>query len=86
MGWWQAGPNGSSLHTEDTGMVWGDGPADHVDIMFDRVVEAFLEAWGRPPTPEEYEAGLKFGHEGRMEDLATGAAVERLRVKKRLAL
>ncbi len=30
MGWWNQGVDGSSLHVESTGLVWGDRPADEV--------------------------------------------------------
>ena len=60
MGWWRAGKDGSSLHLEETGLVWGDGPADIMDDAIEAIVTQFREAYGRKPTRDELEAGLKF--------------------------
>jgi hypothetical protein len=60
MGWWNMGPNGSSLHTEDTGMVWGDGPADFMDDAISFIVEDFQRVWDRRPTLAEMKAGFEF--------------------------
>jgi hypothetical protein len=60
MGWWRAGKDGSSLHAEDTGLVWGDGPADILDDAIEAIVAEFTGAYGRKPTQEELKAGLLF--------------------------
>jgi hypothetical protein len=60
MGWWRAGRDGSSLHAEETGLVWGDGPADILDDAIDRIVAEFQRDYGRKPSRDELEAGLKF--------------------------
>lgn len=60
MGWWRAGADGSSLHAEETGLVWGDGPADILDDAIGKIIAEFREAYGRKPTRAELEAGLKF--------------------------
>lgn len=58
MGWWNAAPNGASLLTEETGLVWGDGPADSLDFAIDDVVKSYQERLGRKPTVDELTAGL----------------------------
>jgi hypothetical protein len=60
MGWWRAGADGSSLHAEETGLVWGDGPADIMDDAIDKITDEFQAAYGRKPSRIELEAGLQF--------------------------
>lgn len=60
MGWWRTGKDGSSLHIEETGLVWGDGPADIMDNALDEIVTEFLAAYNRKPSRTELEAGLLF--------------------------
>jgi hypothetical protein len=60
MGWWNSGSDGSSLHSEDTGLTWGDGPADVMDSAIERIVKEFESAWGRKPLRAELEAGFLF--------------------------
>lgn len=60
MGWWNQGSDGSSLHEEDTGLTWGDGPADTFGDALDNVVVQFQSALGRNPTKAELRAGLEF--------------------------
>jgi hypothetical protein len=60
MGWWRAGKDGSSLHAEETGLVWGDGPADIMDDAIEKIVAEFLRDYGRKPTQDELIAGLLF--------------------------
>jgi hypothetical protein len=60
MGWWQHGSDGTSLHDEDTGLIWGDRPADAVDEAIDKIVDDFREVWHRDPTYDEMVAGIKF--------------------------
>jgi hypothetical protein len=61
MGWWRAGEDGSSLHEEETGLVWGDDPADIVDNALDEIEQEFLQFWGRKPLRKELVAGILFG-------------------------
>ena len=51
MGYWNQGADGTSLHRNKTGLIWGDSPADIVDDAIDI---------GREPTPEELRAGFAF--------------------------
>ncbi len=60
MGWWNAGPDGTSLHTGPTGLVWGDEPADIVDGAIDEIVDAFRKDWNRNPTMKEMLSGFRF--------------------------
>jgi hypothetical protein len=60
MGWWRAGKDGSSLHREETGLVWGDGPADIMDDAIDKIVAEFQRDYGRKPSRDELTAGLLF--------------------------
>lgn len=60
MGWWRAGSDGSSLHAEETGLVWGDGPADILDDAIDKISAEFRAAYDRSPSRAELEAGLLF--------------------------
>jgi len=60
MGWWNQKPDGTSLEVIDTGLVWGDGPADTMDTAIAEIVHQFQSAWTRKPTKAELEAGLKF--------------------------
>ena len=59
MGWWIQDEEGHSF-SGDTGMLWGDGPADILDAALDKIVKEFQEKWGRPATQKELEAGFKF--------------------------
>lgn len=67
MGWWNARLDGASLQQQETGLVWGDGPADWMDGAIDKIVAEFDEAWGRRPTRAEMEAGLRFSLGGDWE-------------------
>lgn len=76
MGWWNHGPDGSSLHPDATGLVWGDACANAIDEalspgdgqdFYDRMTRAlnrvaaeFNAAWGRNPTRQEIVAGVLF--------------------------
>lgn len=59
MGWWDANPRGG-LALGDTGIVWGDGPADILDNAIDAINREFKEAWGRSVTLDELKAGFSF--------------------------
>ena len=41
MGYWNQGADGSSLHTEETGLIWGDSPADVFDAAIADAVQNF---------------------------------------------
>lgn len=60
MGYWNQGADGSSLHTEETGLIWGDSPADVFDAAIADAVRIFTEDVGREPTEEELTAGFQF--------------------------
>lgn len=60
MGWWNAKANGASLQSDDTGILWGDGPADLMGDAVDRIVEEFERCVERRPTKVELRAGLEF--------------------------
>lgn len=64
MGWWQQDTEGHSfadaMAGETIAGVWGDHPADLLDAAFDAIDAAFMEEWGRKPTRQEVEAGIKF--------------------------
>ena len=60
MGYWNQGADGTSLHRNKTGLIWGDSPADIVDDAIDMVRAKFTEDIGREPTPEELRAGFAF--------------------------
>lgn len=60
MGWWRAREDGTSLVTEETGIAWGDGPADILDKAIGEIREEFLRGCGRPPTRIELMAGMLF--------------------------
>lgn len=60
MGWWRARRDGASLQLDETGLSWGDGPADLLDDVLGEIVSDFKRAFGRPPTKGELRAGLEF--------------------------
>ena len=60
MGYWNSAADGSSLQAEDTGIIWGDQPADILDDAIDAIVSKFTEDVGRVPTRAEMEAGWLF--------------------------
>lgn len=60
MGYWNQDREGHSLIVEDTGLVWGDAPADAIDDALAAIVSAFKEDVGRLPTKGEIRAGLEF--------------------------
>lgn len=60
MGYWNSSADGSSLHSEDTGIVWGDSPAEAMEDAIDKIVAIFLQDLDREPTKKELEAGLAF--------------------------
>ncbi len=60
MGWWRGGMDGSSLHMKETGLVWGDRPADLIDGAIEQIIIAFQEEWDRKPLKQEIISGLLF--------------------------
>ncbi len=65
MGWWTAHPVDASLAelspgSEDTGHVWGDGPADIMDTAIEEIREQFRFSVGREPMLSEILAGVMF--------------------------
>lgn len=60
MGYWKTTRNGASLQTEDTGLVWGDAPADVLSGALDQIREIYRTELGREPLLGELRAGLEF--------------------------
>ena len=60
MGYWSQNKQGHSFATDDGEMIWGDGPADHIDDGIAQAIFRFTEDVGRPPTFAELKAGLSF--------------------------
>lgn len=71
MGYWNSTAEGGSLQSEDTGIIWGDQPADIMDLAIAKIVETFELEVGRPPTKTEMRAGLEFSM-GIYKDEAVG--------------
>jgi len=59
MGWWSQDDSGFSF-TGDGETVWGDGPADTIDLALEEIRREYETAWGRPPTKQEIISGLRF--------------------------
>ena len=57
MGYWKT-PTDSKTVTTPT--IWGDAPADMIDMALAKVIEVFTEAVGRKPTKLEIRQGLEF--------------------------
>ncbi|QWS68274.1 hypothetical protein SEA_VANLEE_158 [Gordonia phage VanLee] len=53
MGYWNTNPAGASLLSEDTGMIWGDIPADEIDSAMAKVINDMRHANREWPTREE---------------------------------
>lgn len=68
MGWWNTGRDGTSLHVEDTGLLWGDSPADFMDDALEKIVYDFIMEHERNPTCGELRAGLEFSLMGLKDD------------------
>lgn len=60
MGYWRASATGESLQVEDTGLIWGDRPADIMDQAIRDILDVFQEDRDRDPTEAEIRAGLLF--------------------------
>jgi hypothetical protein len=61
MGWW-GGPG------DGGGPLWGDHPADILDMAIEQIVIHFRHVWGRPPTEEELRDGMEFSLGGYEEE------------------
>lgn len=59
MGYWKQNEQGHSLQCEGD-MIWGDQPADIMDLALQKIVSVFQQDWGRLPTEAEVKAGLLF--------------------------
>ena len=68
MGWWRTSEDGESLQVEETGLIWGDRPADVFDNAIDCVEVIFTEERKRKPTKKELIAGLLFSLHSYKED------------------
>lgn len=68
MGWWNQDAEGHSLIPEETGLVWGDGPADVMGAALDEIVALFEAVVGRKPTMDELKGGLLFSARSYLED------------------
>lgn len=60
MGYWQQTKDGHSLTMEDTGLIWGDQPADIMGAALDEIIRVFTRDRGCLPTEAEVKAGLMF--------------------------
>ena len=60
MGYWNATRDGKSLQTEDTGLIWGDAPADVINMAIKEIRETFRKDLEREPTAGEIRSGLEF--------------------------
>ncbi len=60
MGYWNQTKEGGSLAREDTGLVWGDQPADAIGDALDKIIACFKRDLGRLPKQAEVKAGLLF--------------------------
>ena len=60
-GWWAIEPGmGGGIQSQSTGLYNGDDPADIMDAAIKRIVDAYLETWGRKPYLEEMSAVWDF--------------------------
>jgi len=66
MGWWTQDSDGRSF--EEGCGVWGDGPADIMDSVLDKIETEFEHRWRRKPSIAEIEAGLRFSLGGHRRD------------------
>lgn len=64
MGWWNQAADGASLQVENTGLYWGDGPADLVDNA--------IYTWKRQQpdlTPEQFEGMMMLAFHAKRGDV-----------------
>ncbi len=64
MGYWKQNEKGHSLQGE---MIWGDAPADIMDLALQEIIAAFQRDKSRSPTEDEIKAGLLFSLHGALE-------------------
>jgi hypothetical protein len=57
MGYWKTPTDSKTVKTPT---IWGDAPADMLDMALTKVIEVFTEAVGRRPTKLEIRQGLEF--------------------------
>ena len=72
MGYWNQTEEGHSLIQEDTGLIWGDSPADIMDKAIDKIIKLFQKDWNRNPTEQEIKAGLLFSLHVALADAEVG--------------
>lgn len=64
MGYWTTNTEGHSFaegtNPDGSDMIWGDAPADVMDVALKRIIRDFRKDLGRAPTLEELKAGLLF--------------------------
>ena len=60
MGYWRTTQAGESLQLDETGLIWGDQPADMIDDGMERLIARLYLEKHRLPTVGELDA-LKFG-------------------------
>lgn len=64
MGYWNATMAGESLVPIDTGVYWGDTPADILAEAIQQIDAAFQRDLGKRVSLAELQAGLLFGYQG----------------------
>lgn len=65
MGYWSADAEGNSFAVNDGDeMLWGDAPADIMDVAVKDIRRTFREDTGREPTKAEVLSGLLFSMMG----------------------
>lgn len=69
MGWWRATKDGGSLAMEETGLIWGDGPADVMGPALDAIIAQFEMEWNRKPTMDELISGVIFSARPLLEEI-----------------
>ena len=67
MGYWSQDKKGCSLQLKDTGLVWGDAPADIMGEALERIIQVFKRDLGHMPTKAEIKAGLLFSLDGALQ-------------------
>lgn len=60
MGYWRQTEDGHSMAMEETGLIWGDQPADIMFDALDKIIAVFKRDVERLPTEDEVKAGLLF--------------------------
>lgn len=71
MGWWTTNEEGHSfapVEDSDSELMWGDGPADHMDDALAAIIAEYRRDLGRAPSLEELKAGLLFSAQSALEE------------------